>query len=74
MTAFYALIVICALAEPTCDVEHAVFAIQSLPIFDTEDECKDAAMAHLAHRRIPALVPGHDYQIEITCEAIAPPA
>jgi hypothetical protein len=74
MTAFYALVVICALAEPTCDVEHAVYASQSAPIFDTEDECKDAAMAHVAHRQIPALVPGQEYQIEITCESTGSPA
>lgn len=74
MDSFYALIVICALAEPTCDAEHAVYATQSAPIFDTEQECLDASRAHIAHRYIPALRRGESYQIEITCETTGDPA
>lgn len=71
---FYALIVICAITEPTCDVEHAVYASQSAPIFDTEDECREGARMHAAHQSIPALLPGNEYQIEITCENTGRPA
>lgn len=71
---FYALIVICALTEPTCDVEHAVYASQSAPIFGTEEECHDASRAHLGYTLIPALKFGTEYQIEITCESTGSPA
>ncbi len=44
----YVMIIVCAAAVPTCDVEHAVWAQQSAPIFDDADECFADAKLHLA--------------------------
>lgn len=71
---FYALIVICTLTEPVCDAEHAVYADQSAPLFETEGECIAGARAHIVHTPLPMLKADTQYQIEITCETISRPA
>lgn len=43
----YALIIVCAVAEPQCDVEHAVWAEQSDVMFDDMDECFASVRLHL---------------------------
>lgn len=43
----YVLIIVCAAAVETCDLDHAVWAEQSPPLFDDEDECFASAKLHL---------------------------
>jgi hypothetical protein len=68
----YALVVVCLAAEPTCDVEHAIFAEQSPPLFNSETECHHGAIAHLQNERIPSLKAETDYQVVIECSAAEP--
>lgn len=70
---FYALIVICALDAP-CDLDHAIHATQSAPIYRSEDECVAGARAHLPRMDVPALREGVPYQVDITCETTGAPA
>lgn len=71
---FYALICICLLTEPVCDAEHAIWAEQSSPIFDDEDECQQAALIHVAHSKIDKLEEDTQYQIDVECTATGAPA
>jgi hypothetical protein len=69
----YAFVTVCALAEPICDAEHAIWAEQSDPIFSTEDECKRAALMRAVHASIPKLEENTQYQIEVTCTPVGDP-
>jgi hypothetical protein len=70
----YALVCVCMIAEPICDAEHAIWAEQSDPIFDTEQECQSAALLRVAHADIPKLQENTQYQIEVTCTPVGDPA
>ena len=67
---FYALIVICAIGEPACDVEHALYAEQSPPLFSSPQECFDATVRHLHDMPLSDLrmKEGESYHLEVTCE------
>ena len=71
---FYALLIICTAIEPVCDLDHAVDAEQSPPIFASEDQCVTGALRHLHQRPLPRLEPNTEYQIEIECDMVEEPA
>ena len=70
---FYALLIICQAVAPVCDLDHAVDAEQSPPIFESEDQCIRGALRHLQERPQPRLEPDTEYQIEIECEMTEEP-
>lgn len=65
----YALIMICLAAEPVCDLDHAIWAEQSPPLYDSQAECEAASIHYLTTVSPPQLVEGAEYQIEVQCEA-----
>lgn len=73
---FYALVFICMPGAVLCDVEHAFYARQSAPVFDSEDECLEGVKDHVTHVwRSLKLREGEQYPISISCEAaLGPPA
>ena len=71
---FYALLIICPIMAPMCDLDHAVDAEQSSPIFVSEDQCVRGALRHLHDRLLSRLEPDTEYQIEIECEMTEEPA
>ena len=71
---FYALLIICQAVAPVCDLDHAVYAEQSPPIFASEDRCVMGALAHLREMPLPRLEADTEYQIEIECEMTEEPA
>jgi hypothetical protein len=71
---FYALLIICPAVAPACDLDRAVYAEQSPPIFASEDQCVMGALAHLREISLPQLKADTEYQIEIECEMTEEPA
>ena len=71
---FYALLIICPIIAPTCDLDHAVEAEQSPPIFASKEACLFGAVAHLHETPMARLAPDTEYQVEIECEMTEEPA
>lgn len=81
---FYALLIICPFvaADPSanaplaadCDLDHAIYAEQSPPIFETEHDCVAGALAHLHETVLPRIKEDTEYQIAIECEMTEEPA
>lgn len=67
---FYAVLIVCAIAEPVCDIDHAEWADQSPAIFSDETDCRQAAMRRLMD--IVPLIPGYKrdklYNMVVKCE------
>ena len=67
---FWALIVICAVDAPVCDMDHKIYAEKSEPEFPSELTCRAAALAHVQAMwgHIPGVKPGDEYQVTINCQ------
>jgi hypothetical protein len=74
MDMFYATLIVCKAvtsdwdAKQECDLDHAVYAEQSPPIFDSEEECMDGVIERLYNYPIDGLDPDTQYDISIECE------
>jgi len=74
---FYALVVVCSVAVDPCNVESALWAFQSDPVWTTSDECFAGAVDYVHTQDISkfkGFVDGEDYRVEIACEQTTPPA
>lgn len=73
---FYALIVICLVGVSECDIDHAIYAEQSPPLFSSIEECVEAARAHVIakYHDIPALRGADRFVLDISCETVGAPA
>jgi hypothetical protein len=70
---FYALLIVCLASAPECDLDNAVWAQQSPPIFESNDGCVRGAMSHLHEVPIPQLKENTEYQIDVECtKAVLP--
>jgi hypothetical protein len=67
---FFAVLIVCAMTEPVCDIDHAVWADRSPAIFADEADCRRAAMLRLME--IVPLIPGYKrnklYNMAVRCE------
>jgi hypothetical protein len=71
---FYAMISVCLTSIQPCNVEHALWAFQSDPVWQTSDECFAGARDFVQTQDISGFkgfVAGEDYRIEVTCEQTA---
>ena len=71
---YAAIILVCLASEPTCDIDHAIVAARSRPIFASERACFDGAMEHFESVLAPDLEHGASYQVEIECTVAGTPA
>ena len=70
---YYALLIICLASELTCEVDNAIYAEQSPPMFNSKVECHTGALIHLHEISPPQLKENQKYQIEIECEKVDTP-
>ncbi len=68
---FYAMIALCLASVGMCDVEHAVWAIQSDPVFTSVDECVSLSV-HRIWETLPTLnlEQNVQYMYNIVCEMV----
>lgn len=65
---WYALVMVCAVGKK-CDLDHAAWARQSAPIYDTIEECQDDAVYYAVRSADEMrLDKGVRYRIWVDCQ------
>lgn len=73
---WYGTLIICSIKTTVCDIDHAVYVGQSDPMYQTKQECIDAALRITLYdgTEFPYLEAGKQYQFIIECERDSAPA
>ena len=66
---FYAILAICLLADADCEVENAVYAEITAPVFNTMKECHDKMIEYVQNKSMSEkLKANEEYQIVVICD------
>lgn len=66
---FYATLAICLLSYADCEVENAVYAEVTAPVFNNMQECHDKMREYVQQKSMPeTLKANEDYQVIVICD------
>jgi len=68
MPLYYATLAICLLAYSDCEVENAVYAEITAPVFNSMQECHEKMIEYFNRRGFPNLKEDEDYQVIVICD------